>query len=342
MLAQFPNLEELRVCEADVVYPDDRIPRSIDATMIAKSCPKIRVIELDGSDELSPDYSVDGYDETWPLRVMAALPDESGFKALRLTSTGYPPALRESWVRAAVERHEINLETVEISVSIISPATRAILKTCQGLVNFKVESSFDLEDANGSTPWVCKGLQQLCLKVKVRLSMPTYLSSMSSVKVYKPYYLRLPTKGPPSREVVVFGQLENFYEQIGNLTQLRRLELYFQRGVDLEESFGSDADAVAEETIEVLDWSSSDYYSDDSFPRAYRRDHKKTYMDFISFPAMLSLGDVSKKRPGFLHLFSKLNKLECLAGDMNVRSYENRLTVGKREVEWMMEHWVSL
>lgn len=57
---------------------------------------------------------------------------------------------------------------------------------------------------------------------------------------------------------------------------------------------------------------------------------------------MLSLGHLSKKRPGFLHLFSKLNKLECLAGDVSALSFENRLMVGRREINWMMEHWVGL
>lgn len=44
MLAQLPNLEELPVRESDIPYSRNRNSGLINATVIAKSCPKIRVI----------------------------------------------------------------------------------------------------------------------------------------------------------------------------------------------------------------------------------------------------------------------------------------------------------
>lgn len=167
-----------------------------------------------------------------------------------------------------------SLETVEITVTITSPATRAILKTCRGLVNFKVTSPFNLCDASGNIPWVCKGLQQLCLEIRAGLPMSTYSPSSSSFGVYKPYYLRLPTKSPSSKEAMVLEQLENFYGQISNLAHLRRLELYFHRTRDVDDYSDSD-DNEAEEEEEEVDWSSSENYSDDQYKMDYRHDYKK-------------------------------------------------------------------
>ncbi|KAG0295773.1 hypothetical protein BGZ96_011008 [Linnemannia gamsii] len=62
----------------------------------------------------------------------------------------------------------------------------------------------------------------------------------------------------------------------------------------------------------------------------------------FSFPAMLNLGDVDAGIPGYLQLFAGLTKLKKLAGSVSATTLETLETIGRKECDWMLKHWVSL
>ncbi|KAG0219574.1 hypothetical protein BGX33_002121 [Mortierella sp. NVP41] len=97
----------------------------------------------------------------------------------------------------------------------------------------------------------------------------------------------------------VFAMFKRLYEQIGTLKELRCLDL---RGF-----------------VES------------------RTKHPHNYN--ATLPAMLSLGDQSSGRPGFLSLLGGLNKLEELRRSVYVSSEEGKATMGWPEARWMQEHW---
>ncbi|KAG0279326.1 hypothetical protein BGZ95_001575 [Linnemannia exigua] len=64
---------------------------------------------------------------------------------------------------------------------------------------------------------------------------------------------------------------------------------------------------------------------------------------FPAFPAMLSLGTWGPDgRPGYLRLLGGLSRLRKLYGSFQMYSDETVLTVGRAEVEFMLQHWERL
>jgi hypothetical protein len=61
-----------------------------------------------------------------------------------------------------------------------------------------------------------------------------------------------------------------------------------------------------------------------------------------SFPGLLSLGDETTGRPGYLSWLGGLTKLKQLRGHVQTTTTETTKTVGQRELEWMVQHWPQL
>ncbi|KAF9132591.1 hypothetical protein BGW39_011769 [Mortierella sp. 14UC] len=237
MLSQCLNLEELRIIRV-WLYCDKKKKkknghhnfsggvtneRRIDARAISTACPKLHTIEYDRSY-----WAGNLHDEIWPLGVMEHLP-ANVFRNLKLSTDGYYP-FDEFHVYAAMGRHPTSLETVVIDTAMTSHAIQSILNTCQNLSHLQIGSPIDLEDTS-STIWAASGLRHLSLCVKADLPH----SSLPGRRFYRPYYLQLPARAPTVQEKMAFERLDRFYGQIGRQTELKRLDLFLDRGVQEEE-----------------------------------------------------------------------------------------------------------
>ncbi|KAF9289430.1 hypothetical protein BGZ88_007750, partial [Linnemannia elongata] len=61
-----------------------------------------------------------------------------------------------------------------------------------------------------------------------------------------------------------------------------------------------------------------------------------------SFPAMLSIRDISTNRPGYLHHLSGLKQLKELRGSISAETDETKVTMGWAEVKWIDQNWPEL
>ncbi|KAF9129734.1 hypothetical protein BGX30_013833 [Mortierella sp. GBA39] len=115
----------------------------------------------------------------------------------------------------------------------------------------------------------------------------------------QPYYSRPDPITLSETEVQHFARLERFYLQIGRLTQLRLLHL---------------------QMVKIIE-------------------QGRALFDGVSFPALMTLGDVGKDRPGYLNHLAGLKRLECLVGSFGVDVEETDATKERIKDAWMSEHW---
>ncbi|KAG0376950.1 hypothetical protein BGX24_006957 [Mortierella sp. AD032] len=242
-------------------------------------------------------------------------------------------------------RHSTTFRSIELSPcwGIRSSTLRTILCECRALEEFVViqaethnHCGIDLADAVAA-PWACTNLERLFLVVNIldcnEFSSPsatmtaaeTTISGQKkevdntvngdrvevmSTEPWRPYYARKAPIVLTAKEEEQFRLLEMFYRQLGALTQLEFLCLKAKLDTDF---------TVEEEEEEP--W------------LTYQRH---------SMPAMLSLGDVTTNRPGFLHLFSKWKRLKSLFGSVALDTAETLRTVGLTEVQFMVAQWPKL
>ncbi|KAK5809063.1 hypothetical protein F5H01DRAFT_324356 [Linnemannia elongata] len=122
----------------------------------------------------------------------------------------------------------------------------------------------------------------------------------------QPYYHRPTPITLTEEEILHFARLEELYKRIGGLKELQNLDL---RMPSFDEAGEVDADC---------------------------------FDDPMSFPAMLSLEDVRRGRPGFLQQLSGLKKLETLRGSVSAFSVETEVTMEWPEVVWIDQNWPRL
>lgn len=122
----------------------------------------------------------------------------------------------------------------------------------------------------------------------------------------KPYYFRPAPTTLSTAEKEQFAQLESLYRQIGTLKDVERLDL----GVVFLNSDG--------QALPIAD------------------------VGFYTFPGMLSLGDSTIGRPGYLHHLAGLKRMRWLLGSVSAITDEAMKTVGRAEVAWMHENWPAL
>lgn len=123
---------------------------------------------------------------------------------------------------------------------------------------------------------------------------------------YAPYHLSQGPFVPTDSERALFPMLERFYRKLGELTELEYLDL---RATPTP-----------------------------STPASSR----ESRMSLRSFPGMLSLGNESAGRPGYLRLLEGWKKLKYLKGSMQVYTAETSMTVGQDEFAWMVDNWPCL
>ncbi|KAG0206671.1 hypothetical protein BGX33_007289 [Mortierella sp. NVP41] len=103
-----------------------------------------------------------------------------------------------------------------------------------------------------------------------------------------------------------FAQLERLYLQIGALTELRSLNLAM---VKIDGQGQANGASTSEPT---------------------------------SFPALMSLGDPLTGRRGYLGHLAGLKNLEVLEGSIRADAEETKVTMGWKEVKFMVEYWPQL
>lgn len=123
---------------------------------------------------------------------------------------------------------------------------------------------------------------------------------------FPPYYARQAPITPSQAETHRSSRLEDLYRRIGTLTRLEHLDLTM---------------------IAVDDDGEVDM---------------KQLRNSTSFPAMLSAGDTSTDRPGFLHHFAGQKRLKRLRGSVSMETEETSVTVEWIEATWMYQNWPLL
>lgn len=271
---------------------------------IARWCPKL-------SDLANNGFDANG-DEVRELLVwiLKALPEQ---QVTRFHWSGVPSATIQGLgdVGSIFRRHSATLRVISLNgyKNIDSKAVQAILVGCEALEKCEIQwpmygdqrqLCLHLEDAV-EIPWACTRIQNLRLTIAIP-DRPLHFPSNYTTH----YYDRRPLTALSAEETQQFRELELFYQQLGKLTELQRLELqalYFDPTGERDVSWAFGAN---------------------------------------SFPGMLSLGSEEAGRPGYLHLLRGLSKLKALVGSVSADAKETQVTVGMDEVEWMDKHWPVL
>ncbi|KAG0064203.1 hypothetical protein BGZ89_009298 [Linnemannia elongata] len=193
--------------------------------------------------------------------------------------------------------------------------------------------------------WVCTKLKTLEIAVELRQ------------EVFPTDY-----KGPlPVIMELTWTLLRKLYRQLGALRDMEVLNLRIkskelewldehgqERRVTKGEIAPPNIKATRTKTIrppaaqfdDVDLWSADEY---ESMPHQ-KRDQKVVSAQNAdaSFPGLLSLGDETIGRPGYLSWLGGLTKLRELRGCVQATTTETSKTMGQKELEWMLEHWPKL
>ncbi|KAK3814548.1 MAG: hypothetical protein JOS17DRAFT_446414 [Linnemannia elongata] len=274
------------------------------ASDVAEYCPRLS--------DLSNDGLSGGGDEIRELLlwVLRALPPQ---QVTRFRCGGIPTFTIHGLDDAGslFRRHSSTLREILLNgcQNVDSKAIQAIVIVCGALERLTIVRSMDgdqrqrclkLEDAI-EFPWACTRIQELRLTIAIP-DTPLHHPAEGTV----PYYHRpLPTT-LSAEETQQFRDLESFYQQLGSLTELERLDLralFFDPSGDREVSGNFLVNA---------------------------------------FPGLFSLGKKEMGRPGYLQLLGGLTKLRGLSGSTCLVLEETEVTVGMDEIEWMNRYWVAL
>ncbi|KAF9084512.1 hypothetical protein BGX29_002511, partial [Mortierella sp. GBA35] len=144
-----------------------------------------------------------------------------------------------------------------------------------------------------------------CTKLR-RLSIGINGCELPVEPGFQPYYSRPAPITLFNEEKHHFAQLERLYLQIGALTELRSLNLAM---VKIDGQGQANGASTSEPT---------------------------------SFPALMSLGDPLTGRRGYLGHLAGLKNLEVLEGSIRADAEETKVTMGWKEVKFMVEYWPQL
>ncbi|KAK5808027.1 hypothetical protein F5H01DRAFT_353122 [Linnemannia elongata] len=246
--------------------------------------------------------------DSFPFRIMNLLPFQ------QITELAYHGTLFDDSnfkTEVVFQRHSTTLRSIDINGS--GPLPKAlfptITKECCNLnvllISFDTcsDSYIAFDDAL-QTQWSCTKLTHLTFGIS-GCELPVEPG-------VKPYYRRPTPITLTEVETQHFSRLENLYRQIGSLTALQELDL---KMVTLGEP-----QLVAGMLVD--EW----WINKPS----------------TSFPAMLSIRDISTNRPGYLHHLSGLKQLKELRGSISAETDETKVTMGWAEVKWIDQNWPEL
>ncbi|KAF9131166.1 hypothetical protein BGW39_002136 [Mortierella sp. 14UC] len=313
IIRRCPSIRGLRL----PLLPDGVDADSIVRT-IATTCHNIRHLLFDASsyEAQEPEDEDDEPQEvnTWlPFDLMKALPAEQ-IDWFQCSSSIVELDEQEAW--SVFQRHSTTLTTLflEDCSGLSSEALQVILTTCGALSTLQV-THFEEDDEFYQAQflglqvfhaiefqWACTKLRSLALPIVI-------LPKLGDLNSHGPYYCRNPPVVLSEKELLLFGQLERLYMQIGKLTGLEELNLH---------------------TI----WGSETDQQTANRPRR----------TFGRLPLMLSLGgwNGDTQKLGYLHHLQGLKRLKVLRGSVYADTDETKVTMGADEADWMLEHWPSL
>lgn len=181
--------------------------------------------------------------------------------------------------------------------------------------------------------WACLRLKVLDITVDLR---------QHELPIYK---LWAKVRGFPIVTDETWTALQKFYRQLGALSEIEVLDL---RIASKELEWLDENGQERQNPPNNGDDSDDTWHTDDNTRNIFYHplhEHLKNALEYThdkSFPGLLSLGDETIGRPGYLGWLSGLKKLKKLRGHVQVTTTESHRTVGQREMEWMSDHWPRL
>ncbi|KAF9144097.1 hypothetical protein BG015_000208 [Linnemannia schmuckeri] len=182
------------------------------ARCIAQSCPRISQVFQHGRVE---------DDQQLTLEIVRAV-EEQKLEGLLFSSI----LGGDDLIPVVLQRHSTVLRELRLKdcIRLSSKSIQKVLSTGRGLEVFRIEpyrpalSCISLEDAVAEE-WVCKGVKQLRLEIKIGAIIPPSPDA---------YYKRVEKEGPlvlTEAERTHFSLLETLYRQIGSLAELEHLDI---------------------------------------------------------------------------------------------------------------------
>lgn len=242
------------------------------------------------------------FDGRLVMSIMGAIPEQ------QLEHLSYLCLDKDSTTTAAlILRYSTSLRTIQFNQCRYfgSKAIQSILVECQGLEVLTFNNSDQRRISLDLEDAVEFKWGATRLKI---LQLVIGIGDMSSLQGEEPYYKRPAPITFSDEENIQMTMLERLYTQLGELVELEKLDL----------------------EAHVL-----------NFPHIIVSNITYIYR-YTTFPGLMSLGDPSTGRPGFLHLLGGLRKLKELKGSVHGGTEETVVTMGQREVEWIVENLVSL
>ncbi|KAF9139292.1 hypothetical protein BGX30_008145 [Mortierella sp. GBA39] len=187
--------------------------------------------------------------------------------------------------------------------------------------------------------WVCRGLRTLEITVELRQVITSAVDMSEVPGVHEP----------------TWAILKKFYRQLGSLSEIEVLNLGIKSKEMLWlETSGRPRIAAGRRSQTRLGQDDSNENDDDDNWSADEDDTDPSKPNFkalrannsdASFPALLCLGEGRsevREMRGYLSWLGGLRNLKELRGHVQAMTTETSMTVGQKELEWMLEHWPML
>ncbi|KAG0276344.1 hypothetical protein BGZ95_007671 [Linnemannia exigua] len=296
MLAHCPNLTSISIPNLTDVKNIHCLARDI-----AQFCPKLSSLDHENYGDVTRGLVLHILEALPPQQVkMVICTSYDTFKVLGLDNAGWLFRQHSRTLQSIVFSGCQNIDTKTIQVVLVECEALEQLLVDWETDKTRHELCIDLEKAV-EFPWVCTRIQELGLTIAIP-DEPLHRRADDGV----PYYERPAPTALSTAEKEQFKSLEALYRQLGELKELRAL--------DLRAIFFDPQD---------------------------RRPVSENY-EANTFPGMLSLGCKETGRIGYLSHLSGLTKLKKFLGSTSVMTRETKVTFGEEEAIWMARHWSAL
>lgn len=296
VLERCPNLNKIFFHRLDYWLDEDAL-----VSVLPRCCPKLRRISHDTNFSPRNDFL---------HKLMATLPPG---QVEEVECKRYCRELDNNGPQPAFLRHSTSLRRIQFDNCRVSQSRSIglVLTECVGLEELELcperigQGSFMyLEGAVATMPWACSKLRHLSFAV-ARDIIPGDLGYLRSGQA--PGCNQTPAPMDVlEKKTVQFALLERLYQQIGSLTELRRLSL---RSLV---------------TFGVRAW-------------VQDQDYRQNL-----FPGLMSLADDETGPRGYLGLLGGLSKLQELRGSIQAAVEQGMETVGWTKVRWICANWPDL
>ncbi|KAG0281011.1 hypothetical protein BGZ95_007381 [Linnemannia exigua] len=311
------NLEDLTLWN---VF--DNTSTTADILAIFRHCPNIKKLQLP-SISSRDDFStiadfigqycphlrsldchefVKGADDLFPFRIMDSMPTQ---RVEKLIFSGSFTKLTDPTTDLALQKHAKTLQMIDLTQfhhSSRMSVSSFIFKECLNISSLSIGA---LSDSLYITLDDAIEVSWSCNTLQ-QLKLCISGCELPCDPEIDPYYSRTAPISLTKAEEHQFSRLERLYYQIGRLSELQRLELLMVR-IDEQGQ------------VKNTPWDQP-----------------------LSLPGLLTLGDESTGRPGYLNHLAGLAKLRKLLGSVRADAKDTAGSVGWNEARWMDKHWPRL